>query len=43
MESAGIEYVAGDMFESIPKGDAIFVKVSLDKPTTSYCFSRIAE
>ena len=24
---AGIEHIAGDMFVSIPKGDAIFMKV----------------
>jgi len=26
----GIEHVEGDMFESVPKGDAILLKVSLD-------------
>jgi len=25
---AGVEHVGGDMFESVPKGDAIFMKVS---------------
>lgn len=25
----GVEHVGGDMFESVPKGDAIFMKVSL--------------
>ena len=24
----GVEHVGGDMFESVPKGDAIFMKVS---------------
>jgi hypothetical protein len=24
---AGVEHVGGDMFESVPKGDAIFLKV----------------
>lgn len=26
----GIEHFEGDMFESVPKGDAILLKVSLD-------------
>ena len=26
---AGVEHVEGDMFENVPKGDAIFMKVSL--------------
>jgi hypothetical protein len=26
---AGVEHVGGDMFESVPKGDAIFMKVGL--------------
>lgn len=25
---AGVEHVSGDMFESVPRGDAIFLKVS---------------
>ena len=25
----GVEHVGGDMFDSVPKGDAIFMKVSL--------------
>lgn len=25
---AGVEHVGGDMFESVPKADAIFMKVS---------------
>jgi hypothetical protein len=25
---AGVEHLGGDMFESVPKGDAIFLKVS---------------
>jgi hypothetical protein len=25
---AGVEHVGGDMFKSVPKGDAIFMKVS---------------
>lgn len=25
----GVEHVGGDMFVSVPKGDAIFMKVSL--------------
>ena len=25
----GVEHVKGDMFESVPQGDAIFMKVSL--------------
>ena len=25
---AGVEHVAGDMFQSVPKGDAIFMKVN---------------
>lgn len=24
----GVEHIGGDMFESVPKGDAIFMKVS---------------
>lgn len=28
--SAGIEHVGGDMFESVPKGDAIMIKVRRD-------------
>lgn len=27
---AGVKHVAGDMFESIPKGDAILLMVSFD-------------
>lgn len=27
--SAGVTHVGGDMFQSIPSGDAIFMKVSL--------------
>lgn len=26
---AGVEHVGGDMFESVPKGDAIFMKVRI--------------
>jgi len=25
---AGVEHIGGDMFESVPSGDAIFMKVS---------------
>lgn len=28
MSGAGVEHVGGDMFVSVPKGDAIFMKVS---------------
>ncbi len=27
---AGVKHVAGDMFESVPKGDAIFLKVNFE-------------
>ena len=29
--AVGVEHVGGDMFVSIPKGDAIFMKVSLNQ------------
>ena len=32
----GVEHVGGDMFESIPKGDAIFMKVSLYDSVNSF-------
>jgi caffeic acid 3-O-methyltransferase len=28
----GVEHVGGDMFESVPSGDAIFIKVLIDSP-----------
>jgi hypothetical protein len=30
--STGVEHVGGDMFESVPSGDAIFIKVLIDSP-----------
>lgn len=30
MLAAGVEHVGGDMFVSVPKGDAIFMKVGLN-------------
>ncbi|KAK3429592.1 hypothetical protein EUGRSUZ_E01092 [Eucalyptus grandis] len=33
----GIEYIAGDMFESIPKGDAIFIKWVLHMFDDEHC------
>lgn len=32
MLAAGVEHVGGDMFVSVPKGDAIFMKVGLNLP-----------
>lgn len=29
LSAKGVEHVGGDMFESVPKGDAIFMKVKL--------------
>ncbi|KAK3429593.1 hypothetical protein EUGRSUZ_E01092 [Eucalyptus grandis] len=34
---SGIEYIAGDMFESIPKGDAIFIKWVLHMFDDEHC------
>ncbi|KAL6981916.1 Cathecol O-methyltransferase 1 [Sarracenia purpurea var. burkii] len=34
---AGVEHVAGDMFESVPKGDAIFMKWILHDWSDDYC------
>lgn len=31
-DNAGVEHVGGDMFASIPKGDAIFMKVRFNLP-----------
>ena len=28
---AGVEFVGGDMFTSVPSGDAIFMKVTIQK------------
>ena len=33
---ASVENVGGDMFESVPQGDAIFMKVSLG-PSSIFC------
>ena len=32
----GVEHVGGDMFDSVPKGDAIFMKVSLYDSVNSF-------
>lgn len=37
---AGVDHVGGDMFESVPQGDAIFMKVmskSLAEAVCMYC------
>ena len=36
MLAAGVEHVGGDMFVSVPKGDAIFMKVGLKILSLSY-------
>ena len=35
----GVEHVGGDMFVSVPKGDAIFMKVSLNQLEIKLCFT----
>ena len=37
----GVEHVGGDMFDSVPSGDAIFMKVSLCDKASSFCHSFI--
>ncbi|CAN1175638.1 Caffeic acid 3-O-methyltransferase 2 [Linum perenne] len=34
---SGVEHVAGDMFESVPKGDAIFMKVNQTDRFNNHC------
>ena len=37
--AVGMELVGGDMFVSVPKGDAIFMKVSLNQLKIKLCFT----
>lgn len=40
MSIAGVEHVAGDMYESVPSGDACLIQVCLNAsnyPVTSLC------
>jgi hypothetical protein len=34
---AGVEHVGGDMFVSVPKADAVFMKVSFFHPLEPLC------
>jgi hypothetical protein len=38
VSDSGVEHVGGDMFESVPKGDAIFLKVpEFDRHLIFFC------
>lgn len=39
--NSGVEHVSGDMFESVPQGDALMLKVSIFVHTIKFLYNSI--